>query len=77
MSGEVRFEELPERTIFWLDGGLYEKTGEETAVSHGTGQTLRFYGSDPVYPIGAADVGGDDGTKTDMGRAARTSSVCL
>ena len=70
MSGETRFDELPERAVFWCDGGLYEKTGRETALHQATGGIIRFYGADWVYPLGRADSDEDDGTKTELPLAA-------
>ena len=75
MSGEARFRDLPEGTIFWLDGGLYEKSGEELAVHHATGAVIRFYGSDRVYPIADAAGKTNNGTQTDPEAAACTASL--
>ena len=67
MNLGTRFENLPERTVFWFDGGMYETTGGEHAEHQATGRTVRFYRLDRVYPLGIADADEDEdsGSRTD------------
>ena len=65
MSDQIRFVDLPLGTVFWSEGSLYEKDGQECAVHHATGGVFRFYGTDRVYPVGSVAAVVDDGLNTD------------